>query len=136
MKPVPDSVARLGPEGTEWHGGTVDLTRMSLRVRAPSEAHAEITAALGCSPNRIAKVWSLSASASPVGDLDGQVAWLLGQVTSDLAKWKRVTAQWRVDIFCGLFLERPNRGVAVSATTMRMLAERNIELGLDIYAPD
>ena len=43
---------------------------------------------------------------------------------------------YRVDLFCGLFLERPNRGVTLMPKTMTEIGVRGIKLGFDIYAPE
>jgi len=69
-------------------------------------------------------------------DLALQIRWILDQLTSDLSRWSAVTSRWKVDIFCGLFLERPNRGVMLDADTLSRIGERKISVGLDIYAPD
>ena len=80
--------------------------------------------------------WSLHAPASGDGDVDGQISWILQRLTPDVTIWKKIAAEYRIDVFCGLFLERSNREIAVSAATMAELGERGIELGFDIYAPD
>ena len=49
----------------------------------------------------------------------------------------RVTVQYRVDLFCGVFLNEGswNRGFSLSPKVLKELAERNLEIGFDIYAP-
>jgi hypothetical protein len=47
-----------------------------------------------------------------------------------------VTQQIEVDLFCGWFMEVSNEGVSVLVHTMSLLAERGIDLSLDIYGPD
>jgi hypothetical protein len=63
------------------------------------------------------------------------VQWILSRLSSDLAAWRQVTSEYKVDLFCGLFLERANRGVSLEPETMRRLADRGIRFGFDIYAP-
>ena len=80
--------------------------------------------------------WSLSAPVKAEADLNFQVHWILSRLTNDLAVWKRINKNYDVDLFCGLFLERLNRGVDLTAQSMAALGARGIKLGLDIYAPD
>lgn len=95
----------------------------------------EVARLLGCPSDREkSSHWCLHAPESEDSDLDGQVDWILSRLTSDLTVWQKIATEYRVDIFCGLFLERPNRGVTLSVKTMADLAARNIELGFDIYA--
>ncbi|HTE39575.1 MAG TPA: DUF4279 domain-containing protein [Steroidobacteraceae bacterium] len=135
MKPVPENILASGPEETQWYGGAVDRSKMSLRIECePSELDA-VSELLGCvsdNPNR----WIIAAPESEGAKLDDQVASILGRLATDLEIWRQVSSKYRVDIFCGLFLERPNRGVSISPDTMTQLGARGIEFGFDIYAPD
>lgn len=69
-------------------------------------------------------------------DLDGQVAELLGQVTSNLSVWGNLTARFRVDLFCGWFMGSTNEGVQISSETLLALGQRGIMLSFDIYEQD
>ena len=140
MKPVPKHIIASGPPGTEWFGGAVDRSTMTLRVMAKLRGESvdknEVARLLGCdSDQKKLRHWSLDAPDKEEADPDWQVAWLLKRVTSDLSIWKKVTQEYRVDIFCALYLERTNRGISLSAKTMTDLGVRGIELGFDIYAP-
>jgi ribosomal protein L19 len=53
-----------------------------------------------------------------------------------LAVWKKIVAGYRIDLFCGLYLERSNRGITLAPKTLSELGARGIELGFDIYAPE
>ena len=140
MKPVPPHIIASGPPGTDWFGGAVDRSTMTLRVmakvRGESVDKKEITRLLGCeSEEKKFRHWSLSAPDQEEADLDAQVAWILARVTTDVSVWKKATALYRVDIFCALYLDRASRGVSLSPKTMTDLGARGIELGFDIYAP-
>jgi len=140
MKPVPPQIAAVGPPGTEWFGGAVDRSTMTLRVmakvRGESVVKRQISERLGCESDQSnLRHWSLHAPDQAEADLDAQVAWLLARTTNDLGIWKKITTEYRVDLFCGLYLERPNRGLNLSPTTMTELGARGIELAFDIYAP-
>ena len=136
MKPVPPAIDASGPEGTQWFGGAVDRSSMTLRVGCSAEECETVSRLLNYSGSTSGKRWRLPAPDSVGSNLDEQVQWILSRLTPDIAAWKRLAAQYKIDLFCGLFLERSNRGVTLRPETMRQLAEREIELGFDIYAPD
>lgn len=141
MKPVPPDVVASGPPGTQWFGGRVDRSTASLRVMARARGgrvdKEELSRLLGHESDREKfRHWCLHAPASGDGDVDGQILWILQRLTPDVSIWKKIAAEYRVDVFCGLFLERSNREITVSAATMAELGDRGIELGFDIYAPD
>lgn len=134
MKPVPPEIASSAPEGTEWFGGAVDRSTMTLRVHCPPDQREAVSLLLGHEPGEGQRSWRLSAPDSANADLDTQVEWILSRLSSDLAAWRQVTSKYKVDLFCGLFLERANRGVTLEPETMRKVADRGIQLGFDIYA--
>ena len=106
------------------------------KIPGESVNKAEVSELLGCaSDQEKRRGWSLHAPDSGEADLDAQIAWILQRVTSNLSVWKKLTMEYRVDLFCGLFLERTNRGVTLSPSTMAEVGARGIELGFDIYAP-
>jgi len=41
-----------------------------------------------------------------------------------------------MDVYCGWFMDKANEGLGISATTLRELGVRGIELSLDIYSGD
>ena len=111
--------------------------RVTAKVRGESVDKKEVARLLGCESDQDKfRHWSLNAPDREEADLDAQVEWILSRVTSDLEIWKKVAADYRLDIFCALYLERWNRGTALTAKTMTALGARGIELGLDIYYPE
>jgi Domain of unknown function (DUF4279) len=136
MKPVPPNVASNAPEGTKWFGGAVDRSILSLRVACADMNCDQISDLLGHQSDREVKHWALHAPESSDGDLDAQVEWILSRLTQDLAVWREITQRCKADLFCGLFLELPNRGVSLRPETLTQIAARGISLGFDIYAPD
>jgi len=86
--------------------------------------------------DRVAKFggWWLQASEAVPADLDVQIHGLLAGLSSDLSAWKQLTSLYKVDLFCGWFMEAANEGVGISPSTLLSLGERGIELSLDIYA--
>jgi hypothetical protein len=124
----------------------------ALRVIGDDVVPQEISALLGAEPThaqrkgdtvpttsggRIAAfgLWRLSAPDKEPEDLDGQVSWLLSQLTQDLEAWRFISRQFRIDLFCGWFMDGTNEGVSLSPATLLALGERGIELGVDLYAP-
>lgn len=111
--------------------------RVMAKVRGESVDKKEVAQLLSCeSDQQKFKHWSLHAPDSKESDLDSQVDLILSRLTADLAVWKKVVASYRVDLFCGLYLERSNRGVILAPHTMAALGSRGIELGFDIHVPE
>lgn len=126
----------------------------SLRIFGDDLHPEEISRLLGCAPTRawpkghvqVSKPgreykkktggWLLHASDTEPENLDAQVSELVAKLTSDLGTWAELAQRFQIDLFCGWFMEGTNEGVSVSTKTMRALAERGIELSLDIYGPD
>ena len=58
---------------------------------------------------------------------------LLKKLPSNLQLWGELTHRYNIDIYCGLFLKTSNRGFGLSPQLSRMLADRNIGIGFDLY---
>jgi hypothetical protein len=80
--------------------------------------------------------WRLEATAKEPEDVNEQIAQLLCQLTQDLEVWHQLARRFRVDLFCGWFMNESNEGVSICAASLRALGERGIELDVDLYAPD
>jgi hypothetical protein len=151
-KPPPPNASDIDdPSRLIRVGGPVDRACVSLRFFGDSLVPEELTQLLGCQPTearckgdvipdkryyRIARTgtWRLEGSQSETADIEDQVLALLAAVTGDLQVWRRLTAQFAADVFCGVFLDEPNRGFSLSPRVMQMLSERGIEIGFDIYS--
>jgi hypothetical protein len=134
--------------------GQVHHSAVSLRILGDDLQPAEITQLLNCEPThsqikgeiirhasgreRLVKFggWWLDASRAEPEDLDGQIRWLMSQVSDDLGIWQHLTTSYDVNLFCGLFMQSGNDGLSLSPETMLVLGKRGIELDLDIYGPD
>ncbi|MDY3554228.1 DUF4279 domain-containing protein [Gemmata sp. JC717] len=77
--------------------------------------------------------WLLSIKHRSGATLEAVINELLDRLTGDLAVWANLTKRYRADLFCGLQMESWNRGLSFSPETLRRVAERGLELGLDIY---
>jgi len=133
----------------------ISRTVACLRVIGDDLIPTDITGKLGCEPTRqmikgepfswnangkprIAKsgMWRLEAKEREPGDLDSQVSEILGMLTSDLNIWQSLSGKFRMDIFCGVFMEASMEGIGLTADTMLALGQRGIEIDFDIYGPD
>ena len=95
----------------------------------------DVTASNSPGGVRVARTgsWRLQASESIPGDVDRQIAEILGQLTTDLDVWHSLVARFDFDFFCGWFLENSNEGISLSPSSLTALGERGIELDVDIY---
>ena len=136
-------------------GGPLDRVKVTLRIFGEELDPDEISSALMCEPSGKTKKgeivaedgkgnrrispfgsWRLQSTESEHVDLEEQVLKLLSRVVADPDVWRKLTHQYKVDLFCGLFLNEGcvNRGFSLSAKVMKELAKRNLEIGFDIYA--
>lgn len=146
------------PEGTTWFGGPVDRCKVTLHISADKLDPDEVTILLGQVPTSARRTgdlifnskgkqlgicrrgtWSLQHKPeldSIPEELETAILLLLSQLTSDLSVWSSLGAKYKIALFCGLFLDAPNRGLELSADLLKCLGDRGIQLGLDIYSPD
>jgi Domain of unknown function (DUF4279) len=120
----------------------------SLRFSGDNLSPDEVTRALGGEPHERATkgellgsgsaaltgVWLRRATDQMPGDVDVQIRELLVGLTEDPANWIELSARFRADIFVGLFLNQPNEGLGLRPETLAKLAERGLDLSLDIYS--
>ena len=131
----------------------VKSTAASLRVLGDDLDPDTVSSLLGCAPTyawrkgevirkhgveRIARsgLWLLEIGERTPGDEEGQVRELLGMVTAEPGVWKKLREICTIKIFFGLFTSDDGEEFYLSAATMCLLAERQINLGLDIYGPN
>lgn len=133
--------------------GSVAKSAATLRIFGDDLDQEEITKLLGCEPTNAGKKgevilasdpertyrtvrWILKAADREPEDLDGQVSWLLDQLSDDLTVWRSLTTRFRVDLFCGLFMNSGDEGLTLAPHTLVALGSRGIPLGLCLYPPD
>ena len=61
------------------------------------------------------------------------MAEILGKLTKDLDVWRMIGRTYKIDLFCGWFMQGGDEGVSISPGTMAALAERGIELDICLY---
>jgi hypothetical protein len=128
-------------------------SRAALRIVGDDLVPAEITAMLGAAPTschikgeadvlssgtvRVRKtgLWMCATDFSRPADIDGQVAKLLGRLTSDMSVWQALGTRFEIDLSFGWFMEEGNEGAEMSVATLHSLAERGIKLDFDLYGP-
>jgi len=129
-------------------GGEVDACSVALRFFGDDLDPGAITETLGASPDSACRKGDITHGkrgdrVEPRGKwvlrieqrgapLEALINQLLDRLSDDPGVWRDL-AEYSPDLFCGLYLERWNRGCCFSATTLKRLAERGLELGLDIY---
>lgn len=155
MKTPPNKLVNSAPEGTVWFGGPVDRSEATLRILGDNLDPEEISELLGTlatrgekkgdvivvaasKQKRIARTgrWSLESKLPVETDIDDKILELLEHVTDDESIWSSINKKYKVDIFCGIFMEADNRGFSLSVKTLKKLAALGIVVGFDIYGPE
>jgi hypothetical protein len=133
MATINRAVATLRIIGDDLH--PEEVTRMIGAF--PSFAHRK-GEVLKRPPGRIAKfgMWQFEAEELEPSDFDSQVSSLLDQLTKDMSIWQELGNRFKVDLFCGWFMNEGNEGEGIAPATLLALGSRQISLSLDIYAPD
>ena len=112
----------------------------------------DISSVLGCDPTyaqtkgqiligrvtghkRVARfgMWRLEAADHEPENIDAQISELLNKLTQDISIWNSISAEFKIDLFCGLFMDESNEGMEISPSSLKSLGERGIVLSLDIY---
>ncbi len=131
-------------------GGPIDSCSACLRLFGDDLDPDVVTALLGAAPTTACRKgdvtrlkvtirterqgkWLLSIDHQAGVTLEAVINELLDRLSGDLAVWADLTGRFKVDLFCGLQMEEWNRGLSFSPETLRRVAERGLELGLDIY---
>ena len=133
-------------------GGEIDRVEVSLRVAGDTLDPDRITRMLGVQPSFAARkgdvverggapvtqrvgIWTYKLPHSSEWELGDAIETLLERLPADPALWETLATEFETDVFCGLFLSEANRGTTLRIETMALLAERRLELALDIHGP-
>lgn len=124
----------------------------ALRIIGDSLVPEEVTALIGSEPTssyrkgdvkrlpsgknlvRKTSMWLLEVTDREPEDINAQVMEILAITTPDLAIWRNLCQQYKIDLFCGLFMDSSNEGFCLSAATLMALGERGIKIDFDVYA--
>lgn len=132
-------------------GGHIDSAKVCLRLFGDDLIPNSISEILGAKPDiaclkgetRITQSgtvvektgkWILNGSLPENTPLERQIQSLLHKVTDDLDAWHELARRYRVEIFCGVFLEAFNRGFVLSTQLIDQLAKRKLQLNMDLYS--
>ncbi len=74
-----------------------------------------------------------SKSCDESDDVEDAVRMLLERLPSDPELWASLTSMYAVDVFCGLFLASSNRGFSISPDVSKLLSDRQVGIGFDVY---
>ena len=74
-----------------------------------------------------------SKDCDPNDDVDDGVRMLLARLPSDPDIWISLTSAYSVDVFCGIFVSSANQGFGISAAVSKLLSDRGLEIGFDLY---
>ena len=82
--------------------------------------------------------WSLQLQHSETDEWDMAEATklLISKVPADQAVWKSISSRARVRLSVGLSLETFNQGLSIDPILLRLLADREMQLDIGIYAGD
>lgn len=78
--------------------------------------------------------WRLTVEREIPGDLDKQIATILGSLNDDASVWRSIARKGKAEVFAGLMLGQSNEGINISADTLLALGARGLSLELDIYS--
>ena len=84
---------------------------------------------------RVAKtgLWRLHATDLEPGDINAQIQEILDKLSPNIEVWNEISKNYRLDLFCGLFMKKGVEETYLTVASMSALSARNIELNLDIY---
>jgi hypothetical protein len=132
----------------------IQKSKATLRFIGDDLVPAELSGLLGCVPTksqtkgevlvgphtgieRVARkgMWRVDGNDQEPENLDEQIGELLRKLTSDMEVWRVISSKYKIDLFCGLFMEDWNEGLSISPQSLIALGSRGIVLALDIYGP-
>jgi hypothetical protein len=112
---------------------------VSLRIIGRGLQPDVISQRLGVSATRTKELsdggvnWMFKSAPEQVS-FEKQITDLFNRISDDFGMWQKLTEEYQVDIFIGVFADHPFLGWEMSSELIRQLAERNLRVGFDIYA--
>jgi Domain of unknown function (DUF4279) len=157
MKRPPPQPPRGAPAGTSWTGGPIPWFSMSIEIHADSLVPGEVTSLLGVAPTQVQEKgkplvapngkhmrpgkfgrWSLELERSGTDEWDVAEAAkiLLGRVPAEPAVWRALSSRAKIRLSVAVSLESFNQGISIDPALLRRLADREIQLDVNIYSGD
>ena len=79
--------------------------------------------------------WRFKVPDKQPGNLDAQIQQIFASLTSDISVWSDLSSRFRIDIFCGLFMDAGNEGLEICPGTLQAMGQRGVTMSLDVYDP-
>jgi len=79
-------------------------------------------------------MWNLKASRAEPENINHQINEILTKLTTDIPIWLALSKKYKIELFCGLFMQTENDGLSISPLILTEIGSRNIELSFDIYS--
>ena len=132
-------------------GGDIDRVTVSLRVVGDDVDPHQVSEMLGVQPTFAARkgdrrleagreiiqrtgVWGFGFGGAPEEwTLADAISALIDRLPADLSVWGRLASSHRLDVFCGLQIGAWNQGFGLPPELLLRLAERRLELSVDVY---
>jgi hypothetical protein len=130
----------------------VVATSATLRISGELLDPADVSRLLGCSPTSAEKQgdpmgslgnilarqggWKLRIEREDGEHLSDQISQLLAATSPDHDVWADVVRRYRVDVYCGVWLDEPGQGLNLAPEVLAELGRRGISLEFDIYYTD
>jgi hypothetical protein len=150
VPPAPPA-APIAPATNVWIGEPIEKYKITLRVFGSEGFDPNhLTKVFGCKPT-MAEVkgqrvvsptgtrtaaesrWSLTIESGRNDEVEQGIIALLNRLPANLDLWRELTQRYYIDIYCGMFLKTSKRGFGLSPQVSRMLADRNLGIGFDLY---
>jgi len=79
--------------------------------------------------------WQFGGGWESPSYLDRQINELLSALTNDMSRWREVTNRYHSYLSVGGYFNDWTGGMTLSPDTLRLLADRNLPIDFDLYAP-
>ncbi|WP_234801685.1 DUF4279 domain-containing protein [Allorhizobium taibaishanense] len=79
-------------------------------------------------------LWNVGAKEVDSGNFEEAIARFLSGIPAAPDVFLALASRFKVELFCGLFLDEYNSGLEISPAVMTLMVERGISLDLDIYS--
>ncbi len=129
-------------------GGEIDKSVVSLRFFDDNLSAEDITRLLKYSPSMSYRkgdflrdevtetgAWLLKGKKSSKS-IETQITELFSLLSQDLQIWQELTTKYRADLFCGLWINGWNRGIALTSEILKQISDRGLKIDFDIYCED
>ncbi|MGV1804126.1 DUF4279 domain-containing protein [Agrobacterium vitis] len=126
--------------------------RISLRIAGDDLDPDEVTRLLGVAPRLAYRkgdqwknpkgnpligrtgFWTFHVDDFETDDFEEAIFDLLSRIPVTPDVFQMLARRFKVELFCGLFLDDYNAGLGLSPAVMKLLAQRDISLDFDIYS--